>query len=379
MPFAIALILIVAGSVLFHLFSPWQATPPASNWGSIDTTLQITAAITGLFFIAIGLFIAIAIIRYRHRAGQKAAYEPENRRLEWWLIGITSVGIIAMLAPGLVVYDDFIRVPGNAHTVEVIGQQWNWAFRFPGNDGELGRSDVRWVSGSNPLGVDPDDPKGQDDRLVRASELRLPLNRPVRVLMRSMDVLHNFYVPQVRAKMDMVPGMVTYFWFTPTIAGNYEILCAEFCGVGHYNMRGTLVIETAEAFDQWLAAQETFAETQARSATPVGDPLVAEGRSVAESRGCLACHSVDGTPSAGPGWLNLHGGREILTDGSEVEVTDAYLEESIRAPNAKVVKGFHPIMPPYSLEEDQMQALLAYIRSLSETSADSAQEQGAFR
>ncbi len=379
MPFAIALILIVAGSVLFHLFSPWQATPPASNWGSIDTTLQITAAITGLFFIAIGLFIAIAIIRYRHRAGQKAAYEPENRRLEWWLIGITSVGIIAMLAPGLVVYDDFIRVPGNAHTVEVIGQQWNWAFRFPGNDGELGRSDVRWVSGSNPLGVDPDDPKGQDDRLVRASELRLPLNRPVRVLMRSMDVLHNFYVPQVRAKMDMVPGMVTYFWFTPTIAGNYEILCAEFCGVGHYNMRGTLVIETAEAFDQWLAAQVTFAETQARSATPVGDPLVAEGRSVAESRGCLACHSVDGTPSAGPGWLNLHGGREILTDGSEVEVTDAYLEESIRAPNAKVVKGFHPIMPPYSLEEDQMQALLAYIRSLSETSADPAQEQGAFR
>lgn len=365
MTLAIVLILVVIGSVIFHLLSPWQATPAASNWGSIDDTLLLTVLITGLFFVAISLFVAIAIIRFRHRPGRRAAYEPENRKLEWWLIGITSVGIVAMLAPGLIVYDDFIRVPKNAYPLEVVGQQWQWAFRFAGDDGELGRTDIRWVSADNPLGLDPGDPNGQDDRLIRSNEVRLPLGRPVRVLLRSKDVLHNFYIPQMRAKMDMVPGMVSYLWFEPTRTGSFEILCAEFCGVGHYNMRGKLIVEPVETFEQWLAAQPTFAQLQAGAATPAADPLVEKGRLLAEQNGCLACHSIDGTPSLGPGWLGLYGKTEILADGSTVTVDDAYLIESIVAPNAKLVQGYPPVMVAYPFDSETLDALVAYIRSLS--------------
>ncbi len=364
MPLAIILILLVIGSVLFHLLSPWQATPAASNWGSIDQTLLITAVITGLFFVAISLFVAIALIRFRHRSGQKAAYQPENRRLESWLIGITTVGIVAMLAPGLVVYDDFVRVPDDAMPVEVVGQQWQWAYRFPGDDGKLGRSGIGWVSPENPLGLDPEDADGRDDRVVRASELHLPLGRPVKVLLRSKDVLHNFYVPQIRSKMDMVPGMVTYFWFEPTVAGNFEILCAEFCGVGHYNMRGKLVIEPEEAFAAWLEGQPTFAQLLAGTAQPAAESTVAHGRRLAENNGCLACHTLDGSRGLAPGWKGLYGKTEILTDGSEVEVDDAYLKESITDPKAKMVQGYPPVMVAYPFNDAELDALVAFIRSL---------------
>lgn len=366
MPLAIILILLVVGSVLFHLLSPWQATPAASNWGSIDQTLLITAVITGLFFVAISLFIAIAIIRFRARAGQKADYQPENRRLESWLIGITSVGIIAMLAPGLVVYDEFVRVPDDAFPVEVVGQQWQWSYRFAGDDGKLGRSGVGWVSANNPLGIDPEDPDGQDDRVVRGSEVRLPLGRPVKVLLRSKDVLHNFYVPQIRAKMDMVPGMVSYFWFEPTRTGTFEVLCAEFCGVGHYNMRGRMVIEPAAEFDAWLREQPTFADLLAGGGQPAGDPRVAQGRLLAEQNGCIACHTLDGSRGLAPGWKGLYGSTETLADGSTVEVDDAYLKESITDPKARMVQGYPPVMVPYPFDESQLDALVAFIRSLDE-------------
>ncbi len=374
MPFVIVLLLLVAGSVLFHLFSPWQATEAASNWGSIDTTLLITVVITGIFFVAISLFIVIAVLRFRHRAGRRAAYEPENRRLEWWLVAITSVGIVLMLAPGLVVYDDFIRVPKDAYPLEVVGQQWQWSFRFAGEDGKLGRSDIRHVGAGNPFGLDPDDPHALDDRLVQGNELHLPLDRPVHVLLRSKDVLHNFYVPQMRAKMDMVPGMVSYFWFTPTRTGMFEILCAEFCGVGHYNMRGRLYVETPEDFDRWLAAQTTFAQARAGPARTAASPLVERGRLLAAENGCLACHSIDGGQSVGPGWQGLHGSEETLVDGSRVTVDDDYLAESITAPNARVVQGYPPIMPAYALPAADLEALVAYMRSLSAADPSAATE-----
>ena len=114
-----------------------------------------------------------------------------------------------------------------------MGQQWQWSFRFPGEDGVLGTSDFRNIGPENPFGLNPDDPNGQDDVLIEGGELHLPLDRPVKVLLRSIDVLHDFYVPEFRAKMDMVPGVVTYFWFTPTRTGTFEVLCFELCGTGH--------------------------------------------------------------------------------------------------------------------------------------------------
>lgn len=260
MAIAVALVLVVVGSVAFHLLSPWWSTPIASNWSYIDDTLVITFWITGFVFAAVVLFMAYCVFRFRHKEGRKAAYEPENRRLEGWLTALTAIGVAALLAPGLYVWGQYVTVPANATEIEAIGQQWYWSYRLPGADGKLGKSDPRSIGPDNPLGIARDDPNGQDDVVVEAGELHLPIDRPVKVLLRSIDVLHSFYVPEFRAKMDLVPGTVTYFWITPTRAGEFEVLCAELCGVGHALMRGRVVVDTQEDYETWLGEQLTFAQ-----------------------------------------------------------------------------------------------------------------------
>src|SRR5829696_2845273 len=256
MPAALILVLVAVGSVVFHMVSPWWWTPIASNWGYIDSTLIITFWITGFAFVAVVLFVAYCVFRFRHGSGHPPLYEPENKRLEWWLTVVTSLGVAAMLAPGLFVWHQFVTVPDGATEVEVVGRQWSWSFRLPGKDGRLGTSDVRNVSAENPLGLNPEDANGKDDIVVENDNLHLQIDRPVKVLLRSVDVLHNFYVPEFRGKMDMVSGSVTYFWLTPSRTGTFDILCAELCGVGHPNMRGSVLV----AEQAWLEKQRTFAE-----------------------------------------------------------------------------------------------------------------------
>ena len=260
---ALLLILVAAGTVLFHLLSPWWWTPIASNWGYIDDTIIITFWVTGVVFIGLILFMAFCVIRYRYREGRRAAYEPENRKLEVWLTVLTAVGVAVMLTPGLFVWDQFITVPKGAMEFEVKGQQWQWSYRFPGKDGKLGTTDPKLINADNPFGMNPKDPNGKDDVLIEDSELHLPLDRPVKVLLRSIDVLHDFYVPEFRAKMDLVPGMITYFWLTPTRTGTFDILCFELCGVGHHAMRGKVVVESESDFQAWLNEQPTFAQSLA--------------------------------------------------------------------------------------------------------------------
>jgi cytochrome c oxidase subunit 2 len=258
--------------VLFHFLSPWWWTPIASNWSYIDNTLIITFWITGVVFTAVVLFTAYCVFRFRHRKGIRVAYEPENKKLEWWLTIVTGVGVAAMLAPGLFVWNQFVTVPADATEFEVVGQQWQWSFRLPGKDGRLGTSDIRNVSSDNPLGLNPKDPNNNDDVVIVGDDLHLLVGKPVKVLLRSIDVLHDFYVPQFRAKMDMVPGMVTYFWFVPTRTGTFEALCFELCGIGHPNMRGKVVVDTESDYQAWLQKQKTFAQLSAQT-IKVGDAV----------------------------------------------------------------------------------------------------------
>jgi len=287
MGLAIALVLLVVGSVLFHLLSPWYFTPIASNWGTIDNTVDLTFWVTGIVFVVINLFIAYAVIRFRHRKGNRAAYEPENKKLEAWLIGLTTVGVAAMLAPGLFVWAKIVEVPKDAMVLEAVGRQWHWSFRFPGKDGMLGIVDAKFVSEKNPFGINPNDPQGQDDILVSSPEVRLPIGKPVKMLLRSLDVLHDFAVPQFRVKMDLVPGMVTHIWYTPTRTGKFELLCEELCGVAHFAMRGRVVVDEEPDFNAWLASQPTFAQTMA--AAP-GDAAVGQALYAV----CSACHGAQG-------------------------------------------------------------------------------------
>ncbi len=268
---SLALALIVLGTVLFHFLSEWWWTPIASNWGYVDDTIIVTFWITGAVFVAAILFMAYCAWRYRYREGRRAEYEPENTKLEVWLTGLTTVGVAAMLAPGLFVWHQFVTVPEEATEIEVMAQQWQWSFRYPGDDGVLGTSDPRNINADNPFGLNPDDPNGLDDVLIESDDLHLPLDKPVKVLLRSIDVLHDFYVPQFRAKMDMVPGMVTYFWLTPIRVGTFDILCFELCGTGHYVMRGKVVVEEESAYQAWLQEQPTFAELSARNGNGTGD------------------------------------------------------------------------------------------------------------
>ncbi|PZM14729.1 cytochrome c oxidase subunit II [Rhizobium tubonense] len=263
MAIVLVLVLLVVGSVAFHLFSPWWWTPIASNWSYIDNTIVITFWITGLVFTLVVLFMAYCVFRFRYHPGKRAAYQPENKRLEWWLAGGTALGVAAMLAPGLVVWKQFVTVPADASMVEVVGQQWQWSFRLPGVDGRLGRADTRTVTADNPLGVNRNDPASLDDIVIQGGELHLPLGKPVELLLRSIDVLHDFYVPEFRAKMDMIPGTVTYYWLTPTRTGTFEVLCAELCGVGHPQMRGTVIVDDEAAYRTWLQQQPTFSQSLA--------------------------------------------------------------------------------------------------------------------
>lgn len=268
---AILVLLVVVGTVVFHFWSPWWWTEIASNWGYVDDTIIVTFWITGVVFIAVLLFVVYCMVRYRHKEGRKAEYEPENTKLEWWLTGLTTIGVAGMLTPGLFVWGQFVTVPDDAVEVEVMAQQWTWAYRLPGEDGILGTSDTRDITFENPFGVNPVDPNGQDDVLIESDELHLELDQPVKVLLRSIDVLHNFYVPQFRAKMDMVPGAVTYYWLTPTRTGTFDILCFELCGVGHHAMRGLVVVEETGDYQGWVDEHPTFAEAMAEARNETGN------------------------------------------------------------------------------------------------------------
>lgn len=287
MAIALGILLLVIVTVLFHFLSPWWFTELAADWASIDDTVNLTFLITGIVFVVLNGFLIWVIIRYRHRKGLKAHYEPESKKLEWWLTILTTVAIIALLAPGLLVWDRIISVPDDAKIVEVVGQQWHWSFRFPGEDGVLGQVEVSRMTVDNPFGMKQEDPAGLDDVLISSGELHVPVNTTYKFVLRSKDVLHNFTVPQFRVKMDLIPGMTSYTWLTPTRTGRYDILCEELCGIGHFAMRGAVVVEELAAFNAWLNTYPTFAE---ELQTPEAD--LAAGQNLYAV--CSACHGAQG-------------------------------------------------------------------------------------
>ena len=254
--------ILIVGSVLFHIFTPWYSTPIASNWSNIDSTIELTFWMTGAVYVLILTFMTYCVIKYGSKKNRRAEYEPESKKAEVILTVLTTIGVAGLLAPGLIVWDEYVSPPEDAMPIEAMGQQWYWNFRLPGEDGILGTTDARNINADNPFGMNENDPNGRDDILIEGDALHLLHDKPVKFLLRSIDVLHNFYVPQFRAKMDLVPGMVTFYWIRPTVIGDYEILCAELCGVGHHAMRGEVLVDEASDYQEWLSEQLTFGEIQ---------------------------------------------------------------------------------------------------------------------
>ena len=259
------IVLIVVSSVVFHFWSPWWWTEVASNWSGMDNTILLTFWLTGTVFIIICLFVAYCVWKYSYTKKGEVEYKPEDKKLEFHLTWITAVGVVALLAPGLVVWNDYVKVPENALKMEVLAYQWGWKYRLPGNDGVLGKTDINYINDENPFGLIPEDKNGKDDLLVDSDVLHLEIDKPVKFELRSLDVHHNFYVPQFRGKMDIVPGLVTYYWLTPTRTGEFDVLCAEYCGTGHYAMRGSVIVEKKNDYDKWMAKQITFEKFLAKN------------------------------------------------------------------------------------------------------------------
>ena len=254
--FALATTVLVVVSTAYF-FKDWLP-PLKSDRVQIDQAIAITLAVTGLVFIITNLLLAWFGYAYQDHPGARAAYWHDNPRLEWTWTLVTAAILAVFLFNALGLWAQVnSRPPADALLIEVTGQQFAWNVRYPGKDGVLGRVDHLQASQENPIGMVKDDPASADD-IVLLNQLYLPQDRPVRIQIRSMDVIHSFFLPNFRVKQDAMPGMVSEVWFTAKELTPpdkpLEIACAEHCGLGHYRMRGQVHVVAASELDAAVAA-----------------------------------------------------------------------------------------------------------------------------
>lgn len=226
-------------------------------------------------------------------------------------------------------FKDFVRlhiVPANATEIKVTAQKWFWSFDY--------------ADGANSVG-----------------ELVVPVGKPIKLLMSSKDVIHSFFIPAFRVKMDVLPNRYTITWFEATHTGEFDLFCAEFCGKGHSEMLGKVKVLPEEEYQKWL---------EAGSGPAAGESLRDYGARVYVKYACNTCHSVDGSKNVGPTFKGLFARRVALADGSMITVDENYLRESMLNPMSKVVAGYNPVMPTFQgmLKDVDIDALIEYIKSL---------------
>jgi len=254
---AVFLLIFTVSTLYVFVEKVWWFPAPITAFGrEIDQQFDRTLIITGIVFVLAQLGLGWVVWRYRDR-GRQAHYSEGNNVLEaLWTVAtfvlFVGLGIYAQRVWAEV---HFRAASPGALQIEVTGQQFAWNFRYPGPDGKFGRLDPTLVNASvgNPLGLVPDDPAGKDDVVVPV--MAVPVNREVELLIRSQDVTHSFFVRELRLKQDAVPGMLIRIHFTPTQVGQYEIACAELCGLGHYRMRSFLTVMSEADYQNWLREQ----------------------------------------------------------------------------------------------------------------------------
>lgn len=305
----------------------WMPPGVSTVARNVDWLFSFILAISVFFFLLIVVVMTLFVIRYRRREGVAAEPSPSHNtavEVTWTVIPLILVIVIFFF--GFKGFLDMTTPPANAYEILVDGQKWNWSFTYP---------------------------NGYVD-----SSLHVPVNRPVRLVMTSADVIHSLYVPAFRIKSDVVPGRYSKAWFEATEPGEYELFCAEYCGTSHSDMIAKVVVHPPGEFEGWLDKASNFLETM----TPVE-----AGQKLFQVRGCQQCHSVDGTGKTGPSLLGVYGRTEAMTDGSSVVADENYIRESILEPMAKVVAGYEPVMPTYQgrLKDAEITAIIEYLKSLS--------------
>jgi cytochrome c oxidase subunit II len=256
--FAIVLLILVGSTLYLHIAKTWWFPPPITPVGDqIDQQFFLTFIITGIVFVLAQLALAWLVFRYRDQ-GQKAVFVRGHHGLEvvwttFTLIIFVGLGVMAAHAWGEVHFGG--PAPG-ALQVEVTGVQFQWNFRYAGPDGKFGRIIAKDIDASvgNPLGLDPSDPAGKDDIVV--PDLYLPAGRPIVLLLRSQDVIHSFFVRELRIKQDTVPGLIIPIHFEVDKTGDFEVTCNQLCGLGHYHMHAMMHVMSEADFEQWEKKQE---------------------------------------------------------------------------------------------------------------------------
>ena len=301
-------------------FFPEQASNFAGNVDALFSYILVTAI---FFTVLVSLLAIFAAFRYRRKNASDIGAEIHgNTALEigWTLIPLILA--LGMFAWGAVIYVNYRTAPKDTLDVFVIGKQWMWKLQQPN-----GRKEI--------------------------NELHVPVNRNIKVILGSEDVIHNFYVPAFRVKMDVVPGRYNTMWFRPTKVGKYHFFCSQYCGTNHAMMGGWVTVMDPAEYAAWLS-------DEGGDVTPVS-----AGEKLFTQLACTTCHVSNGT-GRGPSLNGVYGAKVLLADGSTVTADESYIRESILQPKAKIVAGYQPVMPTFQglVTEEQILNLTAYIKSL---------------
>lgn len=326
---------------------PYAASEVAESWDTFY--IWMNYLLIAFFILVIGLMVLFAL-KYRARPGKKSSDISHHDVLEFVWTAVPTVLVMAIFAWSWIVYRQMTEPPTDAMEVKVMAQSWAWNFQY-------------------------------DDGRTTQNQLFVPVNKPVKLVMTSKmgDVLHSFFLPNMRVKQDVVPGMYTYTWFKANTTGQHQIFCTEYCGTGHSAMLAKLIVLSEEDYKAWKWGKEiklppvvglggvqvAMQTSQASDAKNID--VVQVGRNLMASKGCIACHSDDGSARVGPSHKGIFGHSVELTNGQTIIADENYIRESIEAPQAKIVKGFEvAAMPSYKgqLSDDEIGAIIAYIKSL---------------
>lgn len=238
----------------------WGLPPDISTHGpAIDHIIVLMHWFMVVLFIGWGIFMAMALFKFRARAGHSANYHGVKSHLSTYLeVGIAVVEVIFLVFLSIPVWAEIKAVPPTPDeadvNVRVVAEQFAWNIHYPGPDGKFGKTDVSLVGGDNPLGIDRGDPAAKDD-VTTINQFHFPVNKKILVNLTSKDVIHSFALPVMRVKQDAIPGMTVPVWFEAVETGQFEIACAQLCGLGHYRMKGFFSVDTPEQYEAWLKEQ----------------------------------------------------------------------------------------------------------------------------
>lgn len=295
----------------------------------MDAVFLLITVIGGFFFLLTqGLLIWFAV-RYRRRSPDRDNETPQitgNHLLEFLWILIPSIVVVAIFYYGWRVYDDLRAPRAGATEVYVTGRQWMWEVKYP-------------------------------DGRTAINEIRVPQGKPVKFILTAADVIHGFYLPDYRVKMDAIPGRLTYLWIQPERPGSYIIHCTVYCGEGHSRMDAQLIVMEPERYAEWA---------RGGGAAEEAEPLAVRGERLVNKAGCLNCHAISGKEKIGPNLEGLYGAKIPLEGGTTVAGDEEYLRESLEDPGAKVVKGYPNVMPTYktSMRPEEIRAVVEYLKTL---------------